>query len=341
MRFLALAVSVLTLLPSTASACEYSRGPIFKLLEEWKTSCKHPLCGQIHIADASRLTPAAAACDAKGWVAMKTDLRDTIVKGGVVLFGEVHDNPLHHDLRSRSGMSNFPSIVFEQISTDKSAALEEFRKVLGNTYKDTSLADFKKAIGYDESGWSKYKYDDLFTSVLKARAPIYAGDAPREQIKKIAQEGDAAVSAEDKARLKLDTAMGEKLDEASRAEIAEAHCNMLPKEALPNMALAQRYRDAILADSVLKAFGKHGAALLITGNGHLRKDRGVPWFVRARAPDKLSLSIALIEVEEGKSDAEAYVARDPDGKPAVDYIIFTPRAERGDNCAEMKAKSPG
>ena len=46
----------------------------------------------------------------------------------------------------------------------------------------------------------------------------------------------------------------------------------------------------------------------------------------------------LIEVEDGKTDPEAYVPRDPDGKPAADYIIFTPRAERDDPCVKMRAK---
>jgi hypothetical protein len=48
--------------------------------------------------------------------------------------------------------------------------------------------------------------------------------------------------------------------------------------------------------------------------------------------------VMFVEVVDGKIDAEAYVPRDPDGKPAADYLVFTPRAERPDPCEKMRAK---
>ena len=112
----------------------------------------------------------------------------------------------------------------------------------------------------------------------------------------------------------------------------------MPRETLSNMALAQRYRDAVLADNALAASSKYGSAVLFAGNEHVRKDRGVSWYVHQRSPEKKTLSILLLEVEEGKTDAAAYVPKDPEGKPAADYVIFTPRAEHEDHCAGMKAK---
>jgi uncharacterized iron-regulated protein len=92
-----------------------------------------------------------------------------------------------------------------------------------------------------------------------------------------------------------------------------------------------------MADMLLKASEKHGSAILIAGNGHVRNDRGVPWYIRQRAPDRKVVSVMLVEVEDGRNYAEAYVPRDPDGKPAADYIIFTPRAEREDPCVKMRS----
>ena len=76
----------------------------------------------------SGLKPAAEKCDHKGWMSMKDDVRDTVVSGGVVLYGEAHDNPLHHELRSRLGLSNYGSSVFEQISADAAPGLEAYLK---------------------------------------------------------------------------------------------------------------------------------------------------------------------------------------------------------------------
>ena len=196
------------------------------------------------------------------------------------------------------------------------------------------------AVDWQNGGWSKYNYDPLLLAILKGAQPIFAGDAPLETVKAVAIGGEAAVSAEEKVRLALDKPLGEKHDAASLGEIEIAHCNAMPKEALGGMAYAQRFRDATLGDGVIAAVSKRGSTLLIAGNNHVRKDRGVAWYVGQRKPGMKTLSIQLIEVEEGKTDPAAYAPLDPDGKPAADYVIFTPRAERGDPCEAMKAKKP-
>lgn len=338
MRLLLSLFAALIVLTGEAGACEFIRGPVFKLLEEWTKSCGHPLCGQVYIAEPVRLKPAAEKCDHKGWMSMREDVRDTVVSGGVVLYGEMHDNPLHHELRSRLGLSNYASSVFEQLSADSAPGLEAYLKENGRKFDDTSLAKFKDAVKWDTSGWQKYKYDELLLSTLRAQKPIVAGDAGRETVKSIAKSGLAAVDGEEQKRLKLDVPLGEKFDAEILDGLYEAHCKTMPRETLSNMALAQRYRDAVLADNALAASSKYGSAVLFAGNEHVRKDRGVSWYVHQRSPEKKTLSILLLEVEEGKTDAAAYVPKDPDGKPAADYVIFTPRAEHEDHCAAMKAK---
>jgi uncharacterized iron-regulated protein len=104
------------------------------------------------------------------------------------------------------------------------------------------------------------------------------------------------------------------------------------------MAAAQRYRDAHLADALLSAEARHGSAILIAGNGHVRADRGVPWHIRQRQPGAEVLSVLLVEVEAGKTDPASYLPRDPNGKPAADLLIFTPRAERADPCEKLRKK---
>ena len=321
-----------------SKTCEYIHGPFLRLLEDWRKTCGHSLCGQVIAADPARVKKSPKPCDAETWLTLKDDMRTTIIGGGAVLMGEVHDNPHHHDLRSRSGMSNFPAAVLEQLSAEQMPAAEAYTTANATKLNDKSLEEFKRAIGWEKSGWSKYAYDPLLRAVLLGRSKIYAGDPGRETIKKAAKEGADAVAVNERTRLKLDVALGEKQDTASIAEIEESHCGMLPKQALPNMAFAQRYRDAAMADAIIKALDIQHAAVLFAGNGHLRTDRGVPWYLHQRAPDKPVLSIMLIEVEDGKTDAAAYVPKDPDGKPAADYIIFTPRAEREDPCKGMEKK---
>ena len=334
------AVCWLMFAAGAANACTYARGAFLKTLDTWKTTCGHPLCGQIQAADPSRVKKSPTPCDAETWLTLKDDMVATVAQGGTVLVGEVHDNPKHHDLQAILGLSSYPAIVLEQISQDQAPALEAFMgKLKGANITDALVGEFKTAIGWEKSGWAKYNYDPVLRGVLFAQRPVYAGDVAHDAIKKVASEGESALPVDVRSKLNLDTGLGGKLDAASAAEIEEAHCGMLPKTAIPNMGLAQRYRDAHLANVAFDALAKHGSVLVFAGNNHVRTDRGVPWYLRARAPDKKILSLMLIEVEDGKTDPAAYVPKDPDGKPAADYIIFTPRATRGDPCEGMKKKA--
>ncbi len=199
-----------------------------------------------------------------------------------------------------------------------------------------SVADFKTWANWETSGWKKFDYAPVLEKIVELKLPIYPGDVPRDAIMKAAKEGTTAVRVSERKRLALDVPLGAKLDDASLTEIEGAHCGMVPKSAFGNMAFAQRYRDGHLADATLKAAEKHGSAILLAGNGHVRTDRGVPWYIRQRAPGRTVVSIMLVEVVDGKTDPEAYVPRDPDGKPAVDFIVFTPSVDRPDPCDAMR-----
>ncbi len=294
----------------------------------------HPLC-QKPAVDACAVYETGRSSPAKGLTPLAeaeplAEKLPAITTSDIVVLGEAHDNPHHH--RLRASLLSKPAIVMEQLRADQNPGLGAFNTLRAKSARLVTIDDFKAKVDWPSGGWSQYPYDPLLTAILQTGAPIYAGDPPRDTIRKIAKEGLGVLSAEDQKRLALDQPLGEKLDAISAEEIEGSHCGMLPKSAIPKMALAQRYRDAHLADATLKAAADHGQAVLLTGNNHVRTDRGVPWYIRARAPDKKVVSVVLVEVEEGKTDPEAYVPRDPDGKPAADYLIFTPSIARDDPC---------
>ena len=110
----------------------------------------------------------------------------------------------------------------------------------------------------------------------------------------------------------------------------------MPKTAFGNMAMAQRYRDANMADVALKAAEAKGNIVIFAGNGHVRSDRGIPWYIRQRAPNQKMISVAFVETEDGKTDPNTYGPRDPSGKPAADYVAFALPATREDPCEQMR-----
>jgi uncharacterized iron-regulated protein len=89
-----------------------------------------------------------------------------------------------------------------------------------------------------------------------------------------------------------------------------------------------------LAEALLDP-GPDGA-VLIAGDGHVRRDLVVPAYLRAARPGESILSVGLLEVEVGKSDPEAYLADSAGGELQYDFVRFTPRWDRADPCEKFR-----
>jgi uncharacterized iron-regulated protein len=310
---------------------------------------QHPLAGSFYWA-AARAPMWSGTSDiivpGKLFRPRAPDGRGLLVPPGIALLGEVHDNPAHHRLRAWMIENTAklvrpwrPAIVFEQIRVDQRPALDQFRS-LAETEGRAVVDDLFRLLEWDKSGWPPAQiYRPLLAAARAAKLPITAGDPPRDRVRAIARSGLSVVPPEEHARLRLGSPMPPALLDALRQDLFDGHCGVLSAETVDRMAAAQRYRDAHLADALLASADqdRDGFGILIAGNGHVRSDRGVPWHIRLRAPERMLVSsYLLVEVEEDKTDPEAYVPRDPEGKPAADVLIFTPRAERGDPCEKMR-----
>jgi uncharacterized iron-regulated protein len=325
-----------------AGECSAHSSDFLRELAKVSEACRHPLCGRIYSAKPLS-HQSESSCPGDPWPSFQADVEGALASRGALLLGEAHDNPYHHLLQAaavtefaRHDGGQATAVVFEQIRANQQSALDRF--AASENRQSATVADLKRVLDWGKSGWPKDIYDPLFQAVIAAGLPIYAGDVPRAEIMKAAKEGEGAVPAATRKRLGLDIPLGAKLDAASLSELEEAHCGAMPKSALGGFAFAQRYRDAQLADTVLRASREHGSAILIAGGGHVRKDRGVPWYIHKRAPDKPVVAVLFVEVEKGKADPAAYVPRGPDGELAADYLVFTPRAERGDPCEKLRKK---
>jgi uncharacterized iron-regulated protein len=264
-----------------------------------------------------------------------------LIEQRLLLLGEVHDNPMHHRLRAWlignwASRSTGGAAVFEHIRADQQPALDQFNALGQQCCRLITAVDLLRLLQWDKSGWPPGEiYRPLFDAVIAAGLPLYPGDPPRDRVRAVAKTGAGVLAADERAKLGLDSPLPRPLAEALSRELIDSHCGVLPPQAAAGMAAAQRYRDAHLADAVLEAAARHGSAILIAGNGHVRSDRGVPWHIRLRKPDARVLSVVLVEVEAGKTDPAAYVPRDPEGRPAADLLIFTLKAERADPCEAL------
>lgn len=337
-RLSALFVAISMLASATpASACQLPMDhPSFlfgRIVAAWHETTKHPLVGRVY--DTSKTEPDLQKSQFKAFCLFADDFWIMANKPDFLLLGEVADNPEHD--RIRESLFQLGAIVTEHLSSDRAADFQRFQDMSKTTERTLTLDDFKAWTSWPSTGWSDDTARMLFDVVIQNKIPVYAGDVPRDAIRRVSMEGEAALKQDDAERLKIKEPLGPKLDDAALTEIEDDYCKTMPREALNGMAYAQRYRDASLADALVKAAEKNGSAVLVASNGRVRTDRGVPWYLRQRVSGKTIISVMLIEVEDGRDDPETYVPRDPDGKPAADYILFTPKAKRDDPCAAATA----
>jgi uncharacterized iron-regulated protein len=103
-----------------------------------------------------------------------------------------------------------------------------------------------------------------------------------------------------------------------------AHCDALPADMLPGMVAAQRLRDAHFSRVTLQALDETGGpVVVITGNGHARKDWGMPVYLAAAAPEVTVRTLGQFE------DAPAADA-------PFDVTLFSSAAERPDPCLAFR-----
>ncbi|REC56838.1 hypothetical protein DRV84_08560 [Rhodosalinus sediminis] len=233
----------------------------------------------------------------------------------IVILGEVHDNPHHHENQAAAVEALAPAALVFEMLTEAQAA-RAMPKLM------TEPEALGEALGWAESGWPDFAlYAPIFAAAPEAR--VYGAAVPRAELRDVVH-GEGALP-DDAARWGLDQPLPEAQQDQREAMQAEAHCNAMPEEMMPGMVRAQRVRDAALARAALAALEKTGGPVaVITGNGHARTDWGVPSKLARAAPEVSVLSIGQLE-----SAAE-------DGAP-YDLWLVTPEAERPDPCAAFRS----
>lgn len=258
----------------------------------------------------------------------EAELAAQLRKARYRLLGEVHDHPEHHRLRAHLiGRIGGPAeVVFEQFDREDDAAL---RTAQAGGASASALIGAGKMAG----DWKHLLYEPLLESALAAGYPVRAGNLSRADARRIVTA--AALGPRDEL---LSAALARAgwtapREQEMRREILESHCGALPERLAPAMVLAQRARDATLAMALAAA---PGSAVLIAGNGHVRRDIGAPLYLPAGSA---VLSVGFLETRAEQPDPRAY-ARGVADEAAYDYVWFTAPQPRPDPCEAFRKRQP-
>ncbi|MDF2232798.1 ChaN family lipoprotein [Albimonas sp. CAU 1670] len=289
------------------AACAQPPGPAAELPAE--ATVADPVSGRV--LDAGALTERARAAD-------------------LVVVGEVHDDPVHQQVQA----------ALARALDVRALALEMVPRTA-----EPALAELRAAQAPDDAMRAAAAWDDYapWQGVIEAvpRAEVAGGGVAREDLRAAMTGGVAAAFGPEAPRYGLDAPLPEAEQAALEAELDASHCGALPGEMLAPMVEAQRLRDARFAEALLRARARAGGAqaMLVTGNGHARRDRGVPWVLADAAPELSVLSILQAEwAADAPGDVAAALApwRRADGTLPYDLAVISPAPEREDPCARFR-----
>jgi uncharacterized iron-regulated protein len=281
----------------------------------------HPLSGRIWDTQAQRYIT-------------QPELEKKLRTARFVLLGEVHDNAGHHRLQRelvaallRDGRR--PAIAMEQFDRDHQSAVERVRAA-----RTRDSEQIKKAGRFNDKGWNWSWYEPIVRLALDHDLPLLAANLSRTDAFRLSSAGIAAVlDAQTVTALNLNVPLPDAAQRNLEQAIADGHCGKAPPSMLPGIVTAQRTRDALMA----QALGRQSAAgaVLIAGNGHVRRDFGVPVYLAQYPGGEDVIAVGLIETRPDEISPADYYGS---GSPEYDFISFTPATAREDPCKDIRFK---
>ena len=251
------------------------------------------------------------------------DLIPAIHDADILLLGEIHDNLFQHraraDLISRMQNKEF-AIVSEHLVSGSEI-----------TYSGRLLEDLE-TIGFNKKAWSWPVHEVLYKKFEEFNLPVFGGDLSKKDINNIYK--GRGLSQSDTLtpiikRSDLDSQSKDKL----LNDLVEGHCGVVEEDLLSFMYKVQRHRDASMAYIASKV----APAIVIAGNGHVRRDYGVPQILKKMNPNSNIISIAFLEIDKLSKMTDNFIKKlfkDAD----TDYIWLTESVSRVDPCEKLRGR---
>lgn len=255
------------------------------------------------------------------------DLIEGLVAADFVLLGEVHDNPIHHDIQAKLlsaliDAGRRPAVVWEMIPVERQIDID---RVLARTGPGRGAFALAEAVGWADSGWPNFAlYAPIMKAAMDAGLPILAGGVSRETAMEILGVGLEAFVV---GRGWENGSIGAAARQAQLDAVFEGHCRLMPRERLAPMLDIQIARDIAMAEVMVRA--EADGAVLIAGHGHVRADAGVPLHLERLSPDAKIAAVGLLE-HEGPEP--------PRVSPRFSYVNTTPPIERPDPCEDLRKR---
>lgn len=246
-----------------------------------------------------------------------------LAKADYVLLGEAHDDPMHHklqhqilDLLIKAGRK--PAVVFEMFNR------EDEGLIISTTRRFPLDSDrIAAAVDWEDSGWPDWNmYRPIVQTALDAGLPVVAGNLSRLKARQlIMDQASFMPNIKTLTQLGMREPLPKLQHKLLQNKITTAHGERIPHSIIKGMVIAQRLRDATMAEAMISRNLGNGA-VLIAGQEHVRADYGVPHYLRFREPEARIISLAF----ELNGKFEEELQSDDRSRHPFDYIWFLPQS---------------
>ncbi|HTX89212.1 MAG TPA: ChaN family lipoprotein [Bacteroidales bacterium] len=223
--------------------------------------------------------PAYLVYTAKGKQADWADLLKAAKASDIVLFGEMHDNPVCHWLELQ-----LEKELFEYKGNDLvlgAEMLERDNQLLLNEYISGMIR--KKDFESEAKLWPNYKtdYAPLVDFAKEHNLKFIATDVPRRYAAIVNREGFAGLDSINGLERALMAPIPIKFNPELKCykDLIEGMEGMGPGHQGVNIAYAQALKDATMAHFLMKNLGEGQIFLHFNGSYHSDRHEGIAWYV--------------------------------------------------------------
>ncbi len=268
----------------------------------WSTQVHraHPLVGKVWSRQTNQFVSLRA-------------LVNSVQSTPIVLLGERHDQPDHHRLQAWliSHLKPGSVVGFEMLNETQADGLS----------KAKTTAQVKTLTQWTKNGWPDFSiYAPIFDGIFDTSHTAHAIHPSRKRLRD-AMMGPTSQTVE--AQVSTQPLAPENVERLKKA-IVDGHCGYATPSLTNAMVLAQTFKDQWMSNRLMETPSDNQRAV-IAGNGHVRRDFGMPNHLKGKV-----LSIGILEVIQGKVSVDAYTAH------VYDYVVFTPRLDEVDPCEKFK-----
>lgn len=271
----------------------------------------------------------------------------------VILLGEKHDNPHHHQLQKEIleqllEAGKRPALGFETFSQDQTGLLMNFTQGRASHFKPAA-EDKQEEFLRRQLGWVHRQEWELYAPLLrlakKYRLPVFGADLPVGTRVRLTRSGLAEMYPFEKDGL-VDTGFRmEPYRQLMQQKLAVAHCQTAEESLLERLYQTWLARNDAMAHAVVAAGEslRDQPVVVVLGAGHVEHDMGVMERIAFHKPRwrQLNLGMRELPADSPATYPEPVTVAGHPFPSSHQILWFTPAVESSeeeDMCRHMPKK---